>query len=355
MLTFRVQPATSTRLLDSLPDKVRIDSVALRLVEIYHPDTDEALEVPDDTYDVLGHWTYAIDDEQRVDRVLLEVDESEAFLDWVDEDLSDDYRIVLQSVEATLPRPEVEEEAEEETDEENDVSVGRIGRAELYEYARDATDVSSYYYSLIALSVIVAAGGMLRDQTAVVIGAMVIAPLIGPNLSLALGTTLGDLDLLGQAVWANLTGVALAFVGALGIGMLVTVDPTTGELAGRTVIGTADIALAGAAGAAGALAVTRGGATGLVGVMVAVALLPPLAATGLLLGSGHPGPALRAGLLTITNVVSLNLTAVCTFLLLGVRPRDWREVKQARTSTRIALGLWGGALAILAVLLWLFV
>jgi len=331
--------------------------MALRLVDIYHPDRDEALTVPDDTYDVLGHWTYAIDDEQRVDRVLLEVDETESFLDWTEQRLATDYRIVIQSVEATLPRPEVDEDEEEESEtdgENNDVSVGRIGRAELYEYARDATDVSSYYYALVALSVIVAAGGMLRDQTAVVIGAMVIAPLIGPNLALALGTTLGDLDLLGQAAWANLTGVGLALAGALGLGAVMTVDPTTGELAMRTVIGPADIALAGAAGAAGALAVTRGGATGLVGVMVAVALLPPLAATGLLLGAGHPLPAARAGLLTVTNVVSLNLAAVCTFLVLGVRPRNWREVKQARTSTRIALALWGGALLILAVILWLF-
>ncbi|PSQ86091.1 MAG: TIGR00341 family protein, partial [Bacteroidetes bacterium QS_4_64_154] len=57
--------------------------MALRLVDIYHPDTDDALEVPDDTYDVLGHWTYAIDEEQRVDRVLLGVEETESFLDWV--------------------------------------------------------------------------------------------------------------------------------------------------------------------------------------------------------------------------------------------------------------------------------
>ena len=329
--------------------------MALRLVDIYHPDTDDALEVPDDTYNVLGHWTYAIDEEQRVDRVLLGVEETESFLDWVDQTVATEYRIVLQSVEATLPQPEVEDDDEEEaTEEKKDVSVGRVGRAELYEYARGATDVSSYYYALTALSVVVAAGGMLRDQTAVVIGAMVIAPLIGPNLALALGTTLGDLDLLGRAIWANLTGVGLALAGALGLGALVMVDPATGELAARTVIGPIDIALAGAAGAAGALAVTRGGATGLVGVMVAVALLPPLVATGLLFGAGYPQSAVQAGLLTVTNVVSLNLAAVCTFLALGVRPRDWRDVEKARTSTYIALALWGGALLLLAVVLWLF-
>ena len=101
-------------------------------------------------------------------------------------------------------------------------------------------------------------------------------------------------------------------------------------------------------------AITRGGATGLVGVMVAVALLPPLVATGLLLGAGHPLAALRAGLLTVTNVVSLNLAAVTTFLVLGVWPRHWRDVEQARASTRLALVLWGGAVLVLAVVLWFF-
>ena len=327
--------------------------MALRLVDIYHPDTDEPLELPDDTYDVLGHWTYAIDDDQRVDRVLLEVDETESFLDWVDQTVRTEYRVVLQSVEATLPRPEVEDD-DDETEDDERVSVGRIGRAELYEYARDASNVSGYYYALTMLSVIVAVGGMLRDQTAVVIGAMVIAPLIGPNLALALGTTLGDTDLLGRAAWANLTGVGLALAGALGLGAFLTVDPTTGELAARTVIGTVDIALAGAAGAAGALAITRGGATGLVGVMVAVALVPPLVATGLFLGAGYAAEAMAAGLLTVTNVVSLNLAAVCTFLVLGVWPRHWRDVEQARASTRIALALWGGAALVLAVIIWQF-
>ena len=330
-------------------------AVALRLVDVYRSDDETALELPDDTYDVLGHWTYAIDDGQRVDRVLMDVEETEAFLDWVDEAVVPEYRVVLQSVEATLPQPEVDDEndaADAAEDEEEPVSVGRIGRAELYEYARGASDVSASFYALVALSTIVAAGGMLRDQPAVVIGAMMIAPLIGPNLALALGTTLGDASLLSRALQANVLGGLLAVVGAVGMGWLLPVDPGTGEIALRTVIGLADVALAGAAGAAGVLAVTRDQTTGLVGVMVAVALLPPVVALGLLLGAGHFAAAGQAGLLTVTNVVALNLAAVCTFLVLGVRPRDWRDLEQARTSVRVALTLWGAALALLLALLW---
>ncbi|PQJ34860.1 TIGR00341 family protein [Salinibacter sp. 10B] len=331
--------------------------MALRLVDIYRPDDAGSLNLPDNTYTVLGHWTYALDENQRVDRVLLEMEETEAFLDWVDDALPVEHRVVLQSVEATLPRPEPEEENEEseaEPDAEDEsVSVNRISRAELYEDARDATSVSGSFVALTLLSTIVAAGGMLRNQTAVVIGAMMIAPLLGPSLALALSTTLGDRSLLGRSLWANILGGGLAFGGALGMGLLLPVDPTIEEIAARTMIGLPDVALAAAAGAAGVLAMTRAQATGLVGVMVAVALLPPAVALGLLLGAGHLTEALQAGLLTATNIVALNLAAVCTFFVMGVRPRDWRDLEQARTSIRLALVLWGGALALLIALLWL--
>ena len=114
------------------------------------------------------------------------------------------------------------------------------------------------------------------------------------------------------------------------------------------------MAVALAAGSAGALTFTSGLPSALVGVMVAVALLPPLVATGLFLGAGYVMEAMAAGLLTVTNVVSLNLAAVCTFLILGVWPRHWRDVEQARASTRFALMLWGTAALILAAIIWWF-
>ncbi|MFP4228837.1 MAG: TIGR00341 family protein [Salinivenus sp.] len=328
--------------------------MALRLVDIYRPDDGSALTLPDDSYDLLGHWTYTLDDNQRVDRVLVNVDETEALVDWVDRAVTTEYRVTLQSVEATLPRPEADddEEAERKDADDNNSSSGRVSREELYEYARTATDVDATYYALVLLSTVVAAGGMLRDQVAVVIGAMMIAPLIGPNLALALGTTLGDTTLLRRSVRATVTGVGVAFGTSLIMGMVLPVSPDTGEVAARTVIGLADVVLATAAGAAGALSVTRDGDTALVGVMVAVALLPPIVAVGLLLGAGHLAGAGAAGILTATNVAAVNLAAVCTFLAQGILPRDWHEVEQARTSTRIALALWVALVAILSALLW---
>ena len=333
--------------------------MALRLVDVYRPADRETLDPPDEDYTLLGHWTQTLDDGVRLDRILLDADESEALIEWVDRVVgTNDYRIVLQSVEATLPRPEPKEEAPsegeiEDGEETEETSVDRINREELYQYARDAADVGMPFYALVLLSTIVAAGGMLRNQVAVVIGAMVIAPLIGPNIALSLGTTLGDTSLLRQTLWGNVTGMLLALMSAVGLGGILTVDPTTAELAARTTVGFADIALAVAAGAAGALSVTRGASTTLVGVMVAVALLPPVVACGLLVGDGHVDAAVRAGLLTLTNVVCINLAAVGTFLLRGIRPMRWQEAEQAKTSTRIALALWISLLALLALAIWL--
>ena len=218
---------------------------------------------------------------------------------------------------------------------------------------REAVGVTAAFLTMVVLSTVVAAGGLLRDSVAVVIGAMVIAPLIGPNIALSLGTALGDTNLLRRAVRVNLAGVAVVLVMSVALGAIVEIDPTIPELASRTNVHMADVLLALAAGAAGALAVTRGVPTSLVGVMVAVALLPPLVAAGLFLGSGQYNLAGSAALLTVTNVVCVNLAGVSTFLLQGVRPRRWSDVEKARASSKVAIALWVALLAVLAGIIWI--
>ena len=96
---------------------------------------------------------------------------------------------------------------------------------------------------------------------------------------------------------------------------------------------------------------TSGVPAGLVGVMVAVALMPPLIVAGLFTGQGEMAEAGQALLLVTTNVVCVNLTAVSTFVLQGIRPKRWWEAERAKKATHIALYLWGSALALLIVLL----
>ena len=114
-----------------------------------------------------------------------------------------------------------------------------------------------------------------------------------------------------------------------------------------------DIILAIAAGIVGGLSYATGIPSTLVGVMVAVAILPPWVVFGMMLGSSQWGAALGALLLTLLNLICLNLTGVLTSVLQGVRPgRRW-EAKNARRMSVIAVCDWSVLLGVLIVLLFL--
>lgn len=102
---------------------------------------------------------------------------------------------------------------------------------------------------------------------------------------------------------------------SVGIGIIWPFNITSPEIASRTVVGLDSVALALASGAAAALSLTTGLSSVLVGVMVAVALLPPAVALGLMLGHGHFDLAVGAGLLLAVNLVCVNLSSKVVFLL----------------------------------------
>jgi uncharacterized hydrophobic protein (TIGR00341 family) len=206
---------------------------------------------------------------------------------------------------------------------------------------------------MMTLSTVVAAIGLMRNNVAVVIGAMVIAPLLGPNMALALATTLADVKLAKRALITNGAGTVLALSIAVLFGVWGKVDPAVGEISSRTQVELGDIALALASGFAGALAFTTGLSTTVVGVMVSVALLPPLSAFGMLLGAGKPKLALAALGLFLVNVFCVNLSGVVTFLFQGIRPTTWWKEGRARKATWAAIAVWLVLLAALAaVILW---
>ncbi len=223
-------------------------------------------------------------------------------------------------------------------------SRDRISTDELRDDIDDSIELRSAFVITVILSAIIAALGMRSGQTAVIIGAMVIAPLLGPTMALALAATIGDIRLAWRALLTLAVGTAAALVCSALLGMVISVDPAAPELQLRTIVQPADIALALAAGAAGVLALSRGTSMSLIGVMIAVALVPPLAACGMLLGSGHPDAALRALLLFATNLVCINVAGIATFLIRGLPPRNWR------LTGGIALG-WLALLLLLVALI----
>jgi uncharacterized hydrophobic protein (TIGR00341 family) len=325
--------------------------MALRLIEMVLPEQEgvEVLELLKD-HKLLEHRQIRLSDGEVLVRILLDAEQSEAVLDLLGERFAskEGSRMVILAVEATLPRDEPEQAEPEEK------SPERISREEMYEDIKDAAECSRVYLAMVLLSTIVAAVGLYYDSVAIIIGAMVIAPLLGPNMALSLGTTLGDLSLLRHAIKTALVGIATSMVLSVFIGMLLQVDPASPELASRNGVALGDIAVALASGCAGALAFTTGVSAALIGVMVAVALLPPLVAFGLLLGAGHPALAIGALSLFLVNLVSVNLAGVTTFLVQGIHPATWWEKNQADQATRTALKLWVALLVALVVLILLF-
>jgi uncharacterized hydrophobic protein (TIGR00341 family) len=310
--------------------------------------------------DLLANWQQAVLGERIMVHLLVETPRAEKLLDALEGHFGHlpDFRVIVLRPHVVLPAPKEPEREKErddagETDEAKEVPPPqRVARAELLEQLSAGAEVGRVYLVTVVLSSIVASVGLVRDNIAVIIGAMVIAPLLTPNMALALAATLGDLKLARKALRTLGIGIALALLFAIALGMVLDFDPQTPQVLARTDVSVGDVILALASGAAGALAFTAGVSAGLVGVMVAVALLPPLIVTGLYTGAGESALALRAVQLLAINVVSVNLAAILTFLWQGLRPRTWWEADRARRATRVAVAIWGSLLALLIGLLW---
>lgn len=302
----------------------------MRLLEIVHADTDhERVAAILKGQGVFDHWG-----SNGVTKCLVQAGGVESLMDVLQHQ-AEARRITVLPVEATHPAPAV-------------VPNQRLSRAELMADVEHGTHVSTTFLILVALSSIVAAIGLITDSVAVLIGAMVVAPLLGPNLGLTLATTLGDRKLLVRSARTLLVGLGLGFAIAFVYGTLTDVTPTN-ELTARTQVGWTDLGLALAAGVAGALSATTALSGTLIGVMVAVAMMPPLVAAGMLLAAGDPAGAWGAIVLLGVNIGAVNLAGVATFMAQGIRPWSWWDAERARKASLKALAAWTVVLALLVL------
>jgi uncharacterized hydrophobic protein (TIGR00271 family) len=207
----------------------------------------------------------------------------------------------------------------------------------------------SRYATLMVLSVIIASLGLVGDSTAVVIGAMIIAPLMTPILALAAALVMAwprrqlvaALILLGGCVG----GVAVAWlVSSVLPAERFVVLPN--ELLARTNPTLLDLGIGLAAGAAGAYVTVRTKVgSAIAGVAIAVALVPPLAAIGILLQRGEGRLAAHAALLLLTNITTITLSGAVVFLVTGFTPK----ARADRLGNRIGLGFATALLAVAVV------
>ncbi|RME44171.1 MAG: DUF389 domain-containing protein [Chloroflexi bacterium] len=211
-------------------------------------------------------------------------------------------------------------------------------RIEVYKEVRRGARPDVDFFVMMGLSAIIATFGLLQNSTAVIIGAMLVAPLFTPILALSLAIVQGDVRLFRLAVESTLKGIALA----IGLAILLTYTSPlritlteVPEIVARSRPNLFDLVVALASGAAGAYAIARKDvAASLPGVAIAAALVPPLAVVGIGLARADLRIAGGGTLLFITNLTAITLAGAVTLLLLGFRPAhrgDWQ--------TRVRVGL----------------
>jgi len=283
-------------------------------------------------------------------QVLLEDGEGQVLMDYVQGIFSnsDKWRLVLLDVEATLPRLEKKIEEPDDRPVKKDIKLAM--REALVEDASNNSRLNTDFIVLTILSAIVAAIGLNEDNIAVVIAAMVIAPLLGPVVGFSLGAALGSMSLMLKAGKTALTGLLVGFITVYLLALMFPVNLDSQELIARTNINLAVLGLALASGAAAALSMTGGLSSSLVGVMVAVALLPPSAASAIYMGAGQYQNAFLAAILVLLNIVCVLFSTQIVFVWKGVRPRRGSQQKTARKYRYINLGVWMILLVILFVL-----
>lgn len=287
--------------------------------------------------------------DRRLVSILMREGNSQELIDAIHSTLEGqrDWRLSVIAIEASLPKAE-------STDGEKDARNTQAIREEILQDIGKGAVFDRDFAIFVGLSTVVAAVGMNSGSVAGVIGAMVIAPLLGPILAFAMGAALGDSALLRQSGRTLISGIMIALLCGLLLSFIVPVDLSSTELTSRAEVRLDAVALALAAGAAAALSVAKGQGAGLVGVMVAAALLPPGAAMGLLVGSGELELGARAGLLLALNVACLILAALLTFRLRKIQPRQWIEQKNANAAVAINTAFWVACLIIVGALILYF-
>ncbi|HLV09149.1 MAG TPA: TIGR00341 family protein [Halanaerobiales bacterium] len=212
---------------------------------------------------------------------------------------------------------------------------GKLKRAEFHtsresmvNFARKKSEINSEYILLLILSSIITTLGLILDNVAVIVGGMVIAPVLGPILGITIGIVIGDSQLIRKGVSAEIIAVTIGIATGAFFTLLIPGVELTASLIIRTSPSLADLLIAMAAGAAGAYTMIRGElGSGLVGVMIAAALLPVMCTIGIGISMGNYGMVLGAGMLLTGNYLSLLLSKIVVFYFKGLKPQIWYKFR----------------------------
>ena len=273
-----------------------------------------------------------------------------------DAGLSDDTFTVV--VEANTVVSQRFEQLQDAYAEEKDDDI--IAREELTAAASSLAPSTKTYIIMTIVSAVIATAGLLLDSPAVVVGSMVIAPLVGPAMAASVGTVVNDHEMFSRGVRLQIGGLVLAVLTAAVFAVVVRysnfIPPladvaTVPEIRERIAPDFLSLVVALGAGVAGVVSLTSGVSTALVGVMIAVALIPPAATAGIGLAWGAPLVTVGSSVLLLVNVLSINLAALIVLWYRGYRPEHWFRQTNAKQDIIKRIAVLAVAIVVLSAFL----
>ena len=209
-----------------------------------------------------------------------------------------------------------------------DVGIEPNSRFKIYTFLYEETDITNFFYWISLLSSVgIATLGLALNSPAVIIGAMLLSPLMGPIIALGLAITVGDFYLGMRAVINLVLSIIISLILSSLITFILPFQIETPEILSRTRPNTLDLGVALICGFIASFSVARmpsKGATNTIpGVAIAVALIPPLCSTGFGIGVGFRWNIIwGAFLLFLTNLVSIVFTSIFVFLSLRMGAKE---------------------------------
>ncbi|NSW88413.1 TIGR00341 family protein [bacterium] len=292
-------------------------------------------------------WSSELEDGRQVFTMVVTNDSRQSVLDSLQTLFESDKnaKILVLPVDASIPRLQENKHEKSKIDQ-------KTTREELYENVVKGVDLNLNFILMVIFSTIVVTIGLSEDNVAVVVGAMVIAPLLGPNIALSFAASIGNRNLILKSLNSIIIGILISITFGYIISSFSNLNYQSNEIISRTNIGMGDIVLALASGAAAALSMTTGISAALVGVMVSVALLPPAASFSILMANGEYNLAFGSLMLLVINTICVQLAGNIVFISQGIKARTLKERDTAKGSLKYFILFWIVSISILSLILY---
>ncbi|WP_254528355.1 TIGR00341 family protein [Natrinema gelatinilyticum] len=219
------------------------------------------------------------------------------------------------------------------------LSFERISRSELRSKAQSQLPSLVIFAAMTAISGVVATTGVLLNSLAVLVGAMVIAPLLGPAMASSAATVLDERRLFVRGIKHQVLGIGVATTSALAFAVFArTSRVITGAVDLQASLGLGShglppsllVTVAVCSGIAGGLGMATTGITDLIGVMIAAAIMPPIGVVGVGVAWGEPAAVLGSLVVVAVNVIAINVGAIATLWTVGFHPSDRSRIRTTR-------------------------